>query len=71
MEIITNQILKSPYYINSLLENQPEDKNKGQRRLFNSSKSYKFVYEISGYKEFKECYVDTIKNGILYQYIEK
>jgi hypothetical protein len=70
---IVNQVLKSSYYTSTFIEVPQIDNGtqKGARKWYKRSNGYKFEYNINGFREFVECYIDTTKRTIYYQHIQE
>jgi hypothetical protein len=70
---IVNQVLISSYYTNTIIEGPQIDNGtpKGAKKWYIKSDGYKFEYNINGFKEFVECYIDTTKRTMYYQHIQE
>ena len=71
--ILIKEVLNSPYYTN-IFTDKPEIGNrtlKGEKKWYNRTNGYKFEYNIKGFGEFIECYIDTNRRIMRYQYIQE
>jgi hypothetical protein len=67
------QVINSPYYTNINIESPQINvkTQKGDKKWYKKTDGYKFEYNINGYREFVECYIDTIQRTIFYHHIQE